>query len=79
MGAMLRLAATPGFGELPPAEQDRLFEEVVRAELDRLSALAARFEVRARRLLRESPRLSYAERAARWAEILPPRVDPSLQ
>jgi hypothetical protein len=79
MGAMLRLVAMPGFGELPPAEQDRRFEEVVRVELDRLSALAARFEARARRLLRESPWLSPEERMARWAEILPPLVNPSLQ
>jgi hypothetical protein len=76
---MLRLAATPGFGELPPAEQDRRFDELARVERSRLSDLAARFESRARQLLRESPRLSPEERMARWANILPPRVDPSLQ
>ena len=75
---MLKLAATPGFEKLPPAEQDRRFEELARSERDRLSALAARFGARARQLLRESPRLSPEERMARWAEILPPLVNPSL-
>ena len=67
MARMIKLASEPGFEKLPPAEQDRLFD------------LAARFESRAMQLLRESPRLSIAERATRWAEILPPRVNPSLQ
>ena len=79
MTAMLELAATPGFEKLTPAEQDRRFEELARTEQARLSDLAARFESRARQLLRESPRLSPEERMARWANILPPRVDPSLQ
>ena len=64
---MIKLASEPGFGNLPPWEQDRLFE------------LAAQFESRAMQLLREFPRLSQADRAARWAEIMPPRVNPSLQ
>jgi hypothetical protein len=42
---MIKLASEPGFENLSPAEQDRLFE------------LAARFESRAMQLLRESPRL----------------------
>jgi len=67
MSGMIKLASEPGFEALPPIEQDRLFD------------LVARFEPRAMQLLRESPRLSLEERAARWAEILPPRVNPSLQ
>jgi hypothetical protein len=79
MKAMLELAASPGFEKLPPAEQDRRFEELARTEHARLSDLAARFEARARQLLRESPRLSPEESMARWAEILPPLVNPSFQ
>jgi hypothetical protein len=32
MDQFLALAASPGFADLRPAEQDRLFEQVVRAE-----------------------------------------------
>ena len=64
---MIKLASEPGFGNLPPGEQDRLFE------------LAACFESRAMQLLRESPLLSQRERAARWAKLMPPRVNPSFQ
>jgi hypothetical protein len=67
MTRWIQLASEPGFENLTPGEQDRLFN------------LAARFESRAMQLLRESPRLSLEERAARWAEILPPRGNPSLQ
>jgi hypothetical protein len=67
MTRWIQLASEPGFEKLTPAEQDRLFDQ------------AAGFESRAMRLLRESPRLSQGDRAARWAEIMPPRVDPSLQ
>lgn len=64
---LLKLAAEPDFEGLPLAEQDRLFD------------LVALLEPRAMRLLRESPRLSPREQAARWALIWPPRVSPSLQ
>ncbi|NNN05733.1 MAG: hypothetical protein HKL90_07515 [Elusimicrobia bacterium] len=64
---MIKLASETGFETLPLIKQDRLFD------------LVARFEPRAMQLLRESPRLSLEERVARWAEILPPRVNPSLQ
>ena len=67
MSRMIKLASEPGFETLPPIEQDRLFD------------LVARFEPRAMQLLSESPRLCLEERAARWAEIMPPRVNPSLQ
>jgi hypothetical protein len=67
MSRMIKLASETGFETLPPIEQDRLFD------------LVARFEPRAMKLLRESPRLSLEERVARWAEILPPSVNPSLQ
>jgi len=64
---MIKLASETGFETLPPIEQDRLFD------------LVARFEARAMQLLRESPWLSLEERAVRWAEIMPPRGNPSLQ
>ena len=67
MTRWIQLASEPGFENLLPGEQDWLFN------------LAARFESRAMQLLRESAQLSQGERAARWAEILPSRGNPSLQ
>jgi hypothetical protein len=67
MTRWIQLASEPGFENLTPGEQDRLFN------------LAARFESRAMQLLRESPWLTPEKCAARWAEILPSRGNPSLQ